>query len=96
LDRWLDTIRATLAPNTVRRHGELTRIHIKPTIGKAKLSKLDPLQVQSLYRSKLDEGLSAATVVKIHSTLSKSLKQAVRWRLTVASGGVFGPSWWLR
>jgi hypothetical protein len=30
-----------------------------------KLSKLDPLQVQSLYRSKLDEGLSAATVVNV-------------------------------
>jgi integrase len=65
----------------VRRYGELTRIHIKPALGKAKLSKLDPLRVQSFYRSKLDEGLSAATVVKIHSTLSKSLKQAVRWRL---------------
>ena len=81
LDSWLDTIRGTLAPNTVRRHEELTRIHIKPALGKAKLSKLDPLRVQSCYRSKLDEGLSAATVVKIHSTLSKSLKQAVRWRL---------------
>lgn len=81
LDRWLDSIRDTLAPSTVRRHEELTRIHVKPAVGQLKLSKLDPLQVQSLYRSKLDEGLSAATVVKIHSTLSKSLKQAVRWRL---------------
>jgi len=81
LDRWLDTMRGTLAPNTVRRHEELTRIHIRPALGKAKVLNLDPLQVQSLYRSKLDEGLSAATVVKIHSTLSKSLKQAVRWRL---------------
>lgn len=81
LDRWLDTIRGTLALNTVCRYGELTHIHIKPALGKAKLSKLDPLWVQSFYRCKLDEGLSAATVVKIHSTLSKSLKQAVRWRL---------------
>ena len=81
LDRWLDTIRSTLAPNTVRRHEELTRIHIKPALGKVKLSKLDPLRVQTFYRSKLEEELSAATVVKIHSTLSKSLKQAVQWRL---------------
>ena len=42
LDSWLDTIRGTLAPNTVRRHEELARIHIKPALGKAKLSKLDP------------------------------------------------------
>ena len=81
LDRWSDTIRGTLAPKTVRRHDELTRIHIKPALGKVKLSKLNPLQVQSFYRVKLNEGFSAATVVKIHSTLSKSLKQVVRWRL---------------
>src|SRR5215217_7186356 len=81
LDRWLDSIHGTLAPRTVRRHEELTHIHIKPAIGKVRLSKLNPLEVQFFYRCKLDEGLSAATVVKIHSTLSKSLKQAVRWRL---------------
>ena len=28
LARWLDTIRGTLAPNTVRRHEGLTRVHI--------------------------------------------------------------------
>ena len=59
----------------------MTRIHIKPALGKTKFSGLNPLQVQSFYRFKLDEGLSAATDIKIHSTLSKSLKQAVRWRL---------------
>ena len=46
LDRWLDSIRGALAPRTVRRHEESTRIHIKPAIGKVKLSKIDPLQVQ--------------------------------------------------
>jgi hypothetical protein len=59
----------------------LTRIHIRPAIGKAKPSKLSALQVQSFHRRKLDEGPSAATVVKIHPALSKSLKQAVLWRL---------------
>jgi integrase len=81
LDRWLDSIRGALAPRTVRRYEELTRLHVRPVLGKLRLSTLTPLQVQSLYRCKLDEGLSAATVVKIHTTLSKSLKQAVRWRL---------------
>jgi integrase len=81
LDLWLDSVRGTLAPSTVRRHEELTRIHINSAIGRTKLSKLDPFRVQAFYRTKLDEGLSAATVVKVHSTLSKSLKQAVRWRL---------------
>ena len=47
LDSWLDTIRGTLAPNTVRRYEELTRIHVKPALEKAKFPKLDPLRVQS-------------------------------------------------
>ena len=63
------------------RHEINVRVHLIPALGRVRLGKLDPLQVQSFYRSKLDEGLSAASVLKMHSTLSKSLKQAVRWRL---------------
>lgn len=81
MDRWLESLRGTVSPQTVRRHEELSRIHVKPELGSTKLSKLNPLQVQSLYRTKIEEGLSPTTVAKIHSTLSKSLKQAVGWRL---------------
>ncbi len=81
MDRWLESLRGAVSHQTVRRHEELSRIHVKPGLGSTKLSKLNPLQVQSLYRTKIDEGLSPTTVAKIHSTLSKSLKQAVRWRL---------------
>ena len=63
------------------RHEINVRVHLKPALGRVRLGKLDPLQVQSFYRCKLDQGLSAASVLKMHSTLSKSLKQAVRWRL---------------
>ncbi|HET7272183.1 MAG TPA: tyrosine-type recombinase/integrase [Rubrobacter sp.] len=54
---------------------------MKPVIGKIKLDRLSALQVQSLYRLKLDSGLSARTVQIIHTTLHKALKQAVRWLL---------------
>jgi integrase len=46
-----------------------------------KLDKLNALQVQSLYRQKLNSGLSARSVEIIHATLHKALKQAVRWSL---------------
>jgi len=36
-----------------------------------------PAHVRGLYREKLDSGLAPATVRKIHSTLHKSLSQAV-------------------
>jgi integrase len=43
----------------------------------AKLSKaLTPDHVRYLYREKLDSGLSARSVLHIHRTLSKALKQA--------------------
>jgi integrase len=81
LDRWLDSIRDTLRERTWRRHEEITRLHLKPTIGSIRLDKLNALEVQALYRSKLDSGLSPRTVQIIHATLYKSLKQAVRWSL---------------
>jgi integrase len=81
LDRWLDSIMGTVRESTWVRHEINVRVHLKPALGRVRLGKLNPLQVQSFYRCKLDEGQSAASVLKIHSTLSKSLKQAVRWRL---------------
>jgi len=81
LDRWLDSIRDTVRESTWVRHEINVRVHLIPALGRVRLGKLDPLQVQSFHRSKLDERLSAASVLKMHSTLSKSLKQAVRWRL---------------
>jgi hypothetical protein len=82
LDRWLDSIRDTVRESTWVRHEMINvRVHLKPALGRVRLGKLNPLQVQTFYRCKLDQGLSAASVLKIHSTLSKSLKQAVRWRL---------------
>jgi hypothetical protein len=81
LDRWMDSIRGTVRESTWVRHEINVRVHLKPALGKARLGKLDPLQVQSFYRCKLDEEQSPASVLKMHSTLSKALKQAVRWRM---------------
>jgi integrase len=50
-------------------------------IGRRKLSKLSALDVQTLYRDRLDSGLSPSTVNKIHTVLHKALAQAVRWSL---------------
>lgn len=80
LDMWLDSIRGTVRESTWVRHEINVRVHLKPALP-CKLDKLHELQVQSLYRRKLDEGQSPASVRKIHATLTKALKQAVRWRL---------------
>jgi integrase len=46
-----------------------------------KLKNVNALQVQSLYRERLDSGLSGSTVQKIHHVLHKALGQAVKWNL---------------
>jgi len=81
LDGWLDSIRDTLRRRTWIRHEEVVRLHLKPSLGNTKLDRLSAPQIQSLYRSKLDRGLSPRTVQIIHTTLYKALKQAVRWSL---------------
>ena len=61
LDTFLDSEKDTVGHRHWRRHEELVRLHIKPAIGSVKLDKLSPLQLQSLYRSKLNSGLLPET-----------------------------------
>ena len=79
LGRWLDAVKGSVRERTWQRNEEIVRLHLKTTIGRHKLDKLNAMQVQTMYRQKLDSGLSARTVEKVHTTLHKALKQAVRW-----------------
>lgn len=81
LDRWLSAIRGTVKERTWERYEGVVRLHVRPVIGGTKLLKLAPLDVQELYRSKLDSGLSPRSVQIMHATLYKALKEAVRWSL---------------
>jgi integrase len=74
---WLPTL--TKRSSTLRRYRDLLEKHAIPIIGGVKLAKLSPLQVQDLYQSRLDVGLSPTTVNMLHNVLHKALKQAVRW-----------------
>ena len=82
LDRWLsDCVRGSVRESTFDRDSYLVRVHIKPALGRIKLSELSPVHVQGFYRDRLDTGLSASTVNKSHTVLHKALSQAVRWSL---------------
>ena len=81
LVRWLPTVKGTVKERTWTRHEEVVRLHLKTSIGGIKLLKLNALDIQELYLSKLASGLSPRTVQIIHTTLHKALKQAVRWSL---------------
>jgi integrase len=62
LNRWLDAIRGTVRVRTWKKSEEIVRLHLMPSLGKARLDRLSSFQLQALYTSKLDSGLSARTV----------------------------------
>ncbi len=78
LERWLkDSVRGTVRMSTYESYRHMIEPHIVPALGRLKLRSLNPVHVRAFYREKLDAGLSAATVRKMHSVLRKALKQAV-------------------
>jgi integrase len=82
LQQWLaDSVRGTVRQRTFERHEQIMRLHIGPALGRLWLKALASAHVQSLYRDRLDSGLSPATVQKIHAVLHKALDQAVAWAL---------------
>jgi integrase len=77
LARWLsNSVRDTVRRRTYERYESIVRVHLTPAIGKVELKTLTPDHVCGLYRKKLDGGLAPRTVLHIHRTLSKALKQA--------------------
>ncbi len=77
LDRWLShSVRDTVRQKTYERYESIVRVHLGPALGGIKLKALTPDHVRGLYRDRLDSGLSPRSVLHIHRTLSKALKQA--------------------
>jgi integrase len=56
LDGWLEDTRGTVRQRTWEHYEQIVRVHIKPTLGRAKLKTLNPAQVRALYRARLDGG----------------------------------------
>jgi integrase len=81
MDRWLESIQDKVRPGTYKPYEAIVRLHIKPTLGSTKLDKLTALQLEKLYRQKLNEGLSARRVRYVHVTVHNALKDAVRLQL---------------
>ena len=82
LDRWLKgSVRGSVRQSTYDRDANLIRNHLSPVLGGIKLKKLSAAHVQHFYRDRLDSGLSASTVHKMHAILHKALARAVAWHM---------------
>lgn len=79
LEAWLAAIKGSVRPATFDGYSNYVHTHIIPALGKTRLAKLTPQQLQAFYSKKLGEGLSPTTVRHIHGALHRALKQATRW-----------------
>ena len=76
LARWLShSVQDTVSQKTYERYESIVRVHLSPALGRIRLKTLTPDHVRGLYREKLDSGLAPRSVLHIHRTLSKALKQ---------------------
>src|SRR5215213_4190287 len=76
LDRWLShSVRGRVRQKTYERYESIVRVHLSPALVRSRLKALTPDHVRGLYREKLDCGLAPRTVLHIHRTLSRALKQ---------------------
>lgn len=84
LDLWLEQYaKPRIRPTTYNNYEMIVRVHIKPHLGRIKLSKLQPRQIQVFYNYLLEEGrvkekggLSPRTVAITHVILHEALEQA--------------------
>ena len=82
LDRWLaESVRPSVRPKTFKSYSQLVRLHLVPVLGRIRLDKLQPSDVQSFMNAKLTDGLSPRTVDYCRAVLRKALNQAFRWGL---------------
>ena len=82
MNRWLvDCAKGRVAHRTYDGYEQRLKDHINPGLGRVKLAKLSPANVQAFYNAKLTSGLAPGTVRAIYAVLHGALDQAVKWNL---------------
>src|SRR5690606_31209607 len=78
---WLRVKKQSVASATYLKYESLVRTHIVPRIGHIRLQDLDYRQIDLLYESLDELGLSRSTVADVAALLRRGLDDAVRKRL---------------
>ncbi len=82
LENWLENVHKPIVRlSTYLNYRKLLKNYIVPGLGKVKMHKLTPQQVQAFYSKKISDGLSPKTVNNIHGVLHKALDNAVKWNI---------------
>lgn len=68
-----------LAIRTITGYREIARNHVIPTLGKKRIETISGRDLDNLYGSILEKGLSTARARHAHALISRALGQAVKW-----------------
>lgn len=84
LGRGLDDFaRQSLRPRTFDSYSMIVSTHLVPALGRIRLARLSPADVQRYMNRKRESGLSPRTVQYHRAVLRKALNDAMRWGLVV-------------
>ena len=81
LDRWLEQKKGQLRPRTWATYEIAVRLHLVPGVGKVRLARLTPAQIDEWFRRHQKDGVSAHTIGYARTVLRAALGQARKWRL---------------
>ena len=83
LRRWLEEgAQQTVRPTTYAGYETAVRLHVIPALGKKRLTRLTPADLNHLYIGLLNEkGLAPRYVRLIHAVLHRAFRQGERWGL---------------
>jgi integrase len=86
LNDWLPAIRSTIRPTTFASYVAHVDLYLIPAFGQMPLQQLSASHLNAYYtkllsekRKRANRPLAPATVRRIHATLHRALKDAVRW-----------------
>jgi len=82
LDQWLEHCEAVgRSPTTVRKYHYIADRIVRPELGRLRLTKLGPRDLDRLYAKLTAKGNAPATVRRVHALIGAALHQAERWEL---------------
>ena len=77
--QWLEASRPSLSYNTWQRYEGLTRGHLIPGLGRLRLDRLSPGDVEVFTAGRLKQGLSPRSVHHLRAVLRTALNRGIRW-----------------
>jgi hypothetical protein len=91
MGRWLgDSVRGSVRERIYERYEQVSRNHIVPDLGDISLPSLTEMEIQSLYRRKLDSGCSPRTVQM--DAKASSYRSATTWNAIQICLSYAGPT----